>query len=294
MRVDYKDVIKKRAPKCFCCREQFELHRGHNDDSILFFDNHFFHKKCFVEKNKIIRLCHECKQEIELIENSDNIVRYDGRFYHKDCFIQWCNGTKHRSQKRQFALKNIDEYVKNANSEIDILLKQKYIDSKHLDKLANRACEKIQQIFDETDLNAFLREEYGSSILGSKSTFWVNYLAPILKGTKNSQIIIPASDLLYMWKKKLDYLHKQNERLKSKHPDQIFQPIHIASYDLAILVNKYDSYLRWKEKQKILESEKEIEKSQNIVSKSIGYTNVEKCNSNNTDNISDLVDDIFG
>lgn len=68
MRVDYKDVIKKRAPKCFCCREQFELHRGHNDDSILFFDNHFFHKKCFVEKNKIIRLCHECKQEIELLK----------------------------------------------------------------------------------------------------------------------------------------------------------------------------------------------------------------------------------
>ena len=149
-------------------------------------------------------------------------------------------------------------------------------------------------ISSQEDLNAFLREEYGSSILGNKSTFWVNHLAPILRGTQNSQIIIPASDLLYMWKKKLNYLHKQNERLKSKHPDQTFEPMHIASYDLVILVNKYDSYLRWKEKQKILESEKEIEKSQNIVSQSIGYTNIEKDNSNDTDNISDLVDDIFG
>ena len=49
-----------------------------------------------------------------------------------------------------------------------------------------------------------------------------------------------------------------------------------------------------KEKQKILEAEKETEKSQNIVSQSIGYTNVSKDSKADTDDISDLVDDIFG
>ena len=96
-----------------------------------------------------------------------------------------------------------------------------------------------------------------------------------------------------MWKKKIDMLNgiaKKNE-VKGIH----MQPEVRLTYDLSILVNKYDSYLRWKEKQKILEAEKETEKSQNIVSQSIGYTNISKEETNdNTDDISDLVDDIFG
>ena len=45
--------------------------------------------------------------------------------------------------------------------------------------------------------------------------------------------------------------------------------------------------------QKIIEAEKEIEKNENIVSKSIGYAS-HKTEKNNSDDISDLVDDIFG
>ena len=105
---------------------------------------------------------------------------------------------------------------------------------------------------------------------------------------------IPPSDLLDMWQRKIDMLNsiaKKNE-IKGIH----MQPEQRLSYDLSILVNKYDSYLRWKEKQKILEAEKEkeTEKSQNIVSQSIGYTNVSKDSKVDTDDISDLVDDIFG
>ena len=66
------------------------------------------------------------------------------------------------------------------------------------------------------------------------------------------------------------------------------------NYDLSILVNKYDSYLKWLEKQKIIASEKEIEKSENIVCKSIGYTSSNKAEKNDSDDISALVDDIFG
>ena len=66
------------------------------------------------------------------------------------------------------------------------------------------------------------------------------------------------------------------------------------NYDLSILINKYDSYLKWLEKQKIIASEKEIEKNENIVGKSIGYTTVNKSERNDSDDISALVDDIFG
>ena len=103
---------------------------------------------------------------------------------------------------------------------------------------------------------------------------------------------IPPSDLLDMWKRKIDMLNgiaKKNET-KGIH----MQPDQRLNYDLSILVNKYDSYLRWKEKQRILEAEKETEKTQNIVSQSIGYTKNISQDNNETDDISDLVDDIFG
>ena len=60
------------------------------------------------------------------------------------------------------------------------------------------------------------------------------------------------------------------------------------------MINKYDSYLKWLEKQKIIEAEKEMEKNENIVAKSIGYIVSNNSDKNNSDDISALVDDIFG
>ena len=51
--------------------------------------------------------------------------------------------------------------------------------------------------------------------------------------------------------------------------------------------------MKWLEKQKILEEEKEIEKNENIVGTTIGYVS-HKTEKSNADDISDLVDDIFG
>ena len=91
---------------------------------------------------------------------------------------------------------------------------------------------------------------------------------------------------------KIDMLNDLAKKNETK--GLLMQPEHRLTYDLSVLINKYDSYLRWKEKQKILETEKETEKSQNIVSQSIGYTNVSKDSKADTDDISGLVDDIFG
>jgi hypothetical protein len=103
---------------------------------------------------------------------------------------------------------------------------------------------------------------------------------------------IPPEHLLDMWKRKIDMLNGIASRNETKgikmKPDQRI------NYDLSILVNKYDSYLKWLEKQKIIEAERETAKNENIVGKSIGYMATKQSNKNDSDDISDLVDDIFG
>ena len=102
---------------------------------------------------------------------------------------------------------------------------------------------------------------------------------------------IPPEHLLDMWKRKIDMLNGIADRNRTK--GLVMSSDKRINYDLSILVNKYDSYLRWLEKQRIIEAEKEIEKSENIVGKSIGYTS-NKPEKNDPDDISALVDDIFG
>lgn len=135
----------------------------------------------------------------------------------------------------------------------------------------------------------FIRDAYDVTII--PTTIWQK-LASIYNGTfKGMTFGIPPEHLLDMWKKKIDMLNgiasRNTTKGKSMNADQRI------NYDLSVLVNKYDSYLKWLEKQRIIEAEKEIEKNENIVSKSIGYVS-HKTEKNNSDDISDLVDDIFG
>ena len=59
-------------------------------------------------------------------------------------------------------------------------------------------------------------------------------------------------------------------------------------YDLAILVSKYDGYLKWLETQKLIEIEPKIE-NDNLITNDI-Y--IKKTDSNQKD-LSDVIDDIF-
>ena len=136
----------------------------------------------------------------------------------------------------------------------------------------------------------FILEVYDLNII--PTNIWEK-ITEIYNGTyKGMSIGIPPEHLLDMWKRKIDMLNGVAERNEIKgikmSADQRL------NYDLSILVNKYDSYLKWLEKQKIIASEKEIEKSENIVCKSIGYTSSNKAEKNDSDDISALVDDIFG
>ena len=104
---------------------------------------------------------------------------------------------------------------------------------------------------------------------------------------------IPPEDLLDMWKRKKNELDRINNSNSRKGKNLI--GVARINYDLAILLNKYDSYLKWKEDQKLLENEK-----QNIINEAnkpkINYDLINKSvekNKNTSTNINDLLDEVF-
>lgn len=114
-------------------------------------------------------------------------------------------------------------------------------------------------------LTDFIYREYDVTYL--PNYFFIN-LDKIYKGTyKNLTEPIPIEDLFYMWQKKMDDLNKTYEYNKQHGKDMC--GVKRISYDLAILLNKYDSFKRWKDKQSAIhEQEKVVEQQyQHIKSK---------------------------
>ena len=285
--INKKEIMYPR-PTCFCCKSSLIIYRNKVDNDVIYFDGHLYHKDCFINMNKIRKKCCYCHEDIDVTENEHKLVYYDKHYYHKDCFIEWCHATKTPTPKRTNALKNLEKYLCEGEEIILGLLNKKGINKDNIEKFSNDTNKYISQWFDESDLCSFLRDEYNIVKLP-----WTK-IKDVINGTsKKIDVPISASELLDMWERKIDYLRSSNQKLISQS-NKVITPELLVLYDLSILINKYDSYLRWKEKQKILEAEKETEKSQNIVSQSIGYTNVSKDSKADTDDISDLVDDIFG
>ena len=104
---------------------------------------------------------------------------------------------------------------------------------------------------------------------------------------------IPPEHLLDMWKRKIDMLNGVAERNEVKgikmSADQRL------NYDLSILVNTSDSYLRWLEKQKIIEAEnvKSDLKKAEIGTSIIKSKANESSKGQRNEDMSELVDDIF-
>lgn len=160
----------------------------------------------------------------------------------------------------------------------------------HLDQIRKESYQHLSLSITKENVFEFIKDAYDVTII--PTTVWQK-LGEIYSGTfKGMSVGIPPEHLLDMWKRKIDMLNGIADRNKTK--GIVMSSDKRINYDLSILINKYDSYLKWLEKQKIIASEKEIEKSDNIVGKSIGYTASNKSEKNDSDDISALVDDIFG
>ena len=218
----------------------------------------------------IKRKCSCCGEDFYISkDNIDDAIYYDKKTYHSSCFINICNK---RSQMKREDVSQKWTWVLN-----------------HLDSIKQESYEHLKLAVIKEDVFNFIKDAYDITII--PTTVWQK-LSNIYNGTfKGMTYGIPPEHLLDMWERKIDMLNgianRNNTKGRTMNVDQRI------NYDLSVLVNKYDSYLKWLEKQKILEAEKEIEKNENIVGKTIGYVTQES-EKNNSDDISDLVDDIFG
>ena len=196
----------------------------------------------------ITRKCSICKEPIYINDiNEDFFItlkKNEVRSYtHTNCYIQK-QTTKKRSPK---TIEECQEYIEQC-------------------KQNNKAIEKKKSI--KNELYEFLFDMYDISYF--PQYFYVK-MDSIYKGTmKNLSKPVPPEDLLDMWKQKKNYLDKVAEQNRKKG-NEIFG-VNRVNYDLAILLSKYDSYLKWKEQQKIAIAELGEIKKRDV--EKIEYTDV--------------------
>lgn len=134
----------------------------------------------------------------------------------------------------------------------------------------------------------WLYREYEISFL--PKYFFIN-LDKVYKGTyKNLTKPVPVEDLWDMWKRKMPYLQKVND--KNVRMGKKIDGMARINYDMAIVLSKYDSYLEWKEQQQqaLLE---EARKKEQIVDYDKVYNNAQPVSKKNTQlNIDSIIDEI--
>ncbi len=225
-------------------------------------------------QGELKRKCAYCgKNFIITKKNINEAIYYGNKTYHSKCFVNMCE------EKAESNRRNIREKWSDILSSINEIKRNSY--------------NHINPILVKDEVFRFIQDNYNVTVV--PTNVW-HKLGNIYSGTfKGMSVGIPPEHLLDMWTRKkseLDKIANRNKTIGKKMTTE--QRI---SYDLSVLINKYDGYLKWLEKQKILEADdKNIKQVQptniitNITNVKYDYT---KINKQNNDNISSLVDDIF-
>ena len=224
-------------------------------------------------KTYIERKCGCCRESFYINnENINDAIYYDKITYHSKCFVDMCNKRSHDTRKK------ISEKWTRVLNNLKVIEAKSYL---HFSTEITK-----KNIFE------FIKEAYDITII--PTTVWQK-LSAIYDGTfKGMSSGIPPEHLLDMWKKKIDMLNDiANMNITKGKKMGTAQRI---NYDLTILLNKYDSYLKWLEKQKIIEAENRQKAKSEVTNITTSIINI-KVNKENisqkNDDISNLVDDIF-
>lgn len=216
------------------------------------------------------RKCAECKEDININKDTlKDVIRFETSCYHYDCFINACKRKSKRAgalTKWGKALDSLDEIKKDTDTFL------------------------IREICKD-DIFEFIIANYDIKVV-PKSIF--TKLGDIYNGTyKGLACCIPPEDILDMWKQKMDYLNKVRARniTLGKNMTAAQQ----VNYDISVLINKYDSYLKWKERNKIIEQE--VNKVHKDILKTVDLDKLSKMTQNQNkeyeDDIDSLLDEIF-
>ena len=217
------------------------------------------------------RKCAKCKGTIKINHDSiADIIFYKKLYYHKACF---CALAEERSQSKR----GKPEEWKSALNSVSVL--------------ELNTAQMLRGLCAKDDLNIWLLDHYDISAVPSR--FW-QIVADLEQGVYKGKKCKPVSmeTLLGAWKwgqRKLDSINRSN-KMKKSGPQSDDARI---SYDLAILVQKVPIFLDYQEKQKAAEMERQ--RTLKEVMK-IDYSKIAsstKASSNNLQDISSLVDDIF-
>lgn len=217
----------------------------------------------------ITRKCSICKEPIYINDANEDFfitLKNETKSYtHTNCYIEK-QTTKKRSPK---TVEECQEYIEQCRQNTKVTEKKKSTKN-----------ELYEFLFDMYDISYF--PQY----------FYIK-MDSVYKGTmKNLNKPVPPEDLLDMWKQKRNYLDKVAEQNRKKGNEIL--GVNRVNYDLAILLSKYDSYLKWKEQQKIAIAELDESKKRSI--EKIEYTDVVRPKrvgiSNNKVDINSMLDEI--
>ena len=216
----------------------------------------------------ITRKCACCKEAITIDKNSiDDVLQYKGKYYHLSCFEVMA--TEKAASKRgkpvewQTALDNLQE-------------------------LKNETKNMIEYIWAKDDLNDWLLKHYDISAVPSR--FW-QMIAELEQGKYKGKKCKPIkiSTILGTWQwgqQKLNAISVNNKKNHKGPKDDNAR----LSYDLSIVISKVPNYFAHLSKVKALEAETK----QTTVKTKINYDSLERqANTNQIDDISDLLDEIF-
>lgn len=227
---------------------------------------------------EILRKCTSCDKTGQKTINVDTekFIYYEGKYYHFNCYV------KYKKKNNEYNLS--DEQIINSANEL--VIKTKLI-------------KKVNDTIDRDRLTYWLYENYNISVLPS---LFFSKLQRINEGTFSNRVGVSISnyDLLQIFKKMKSYLDKINN--KNERNGKTFEATQRINYDLSVVINNYDEYLKWKQKQKTEVVEKQqiqedikSKNSMDINNITVMHKNNENIKNNNSTeiNISDLLDEVF-
>ena len=212
-------------------------------------------------------------------------------------------GKVHIECWRKRLLEKYKNNIQKVNTEMEKLIeKKRQKELKDIDKEKEEQIKK-QHGLDRSKFFDYIIETYDISL----PKYTITKISNINNGTQEGlKEGISYEDLLYMFKSKqkdLINIYQNNIKKGNSFRDNV-QRFH---YDLAVIVGKYDSYKKWKEKQKLNEIEqnnnkakieeqvKQKEVFQNIYNTQQGekQSKQNKVKTENEYNLEDMVDELY-
>ena len=218
----------------------------------------------------VTRKCACCKGVIDIYKkNISDIVCFQDKYYHSKCFTSMAEEKAASRRGKPQMWKDALDSIWELEAETKKMLKH---------------------YFARDELNTWLLEHYDITVVPSR--FW-QVVADLevgkYKGGKCKPVNVNTLCGCWKWgQRKLDEIHQYNKS-QNKGPKDDSARI---MYDLAVLIGKVPNYLAYKEKQKAAEIERRREIQESV---KVDYSKIvsNSTSSNNLQDISNLVDDIF-